>query len=101
MGDRPKVSRQGRGLLSKPRIEDFKTGGEYRHAKRVWRNRYGAWRSAFGSVAVFFLLVFLTRSALFSIAALVVMLVVPVLRGARVDATEREAVARKAQQQPK
>lgn len=69
--------------LPKPRPEDYKTGAEYRDAKRVWRRSYGGWGSAAGSVLVFFLLVWLTRSAPFSFAALVVMLVWPVVRGNR------------------
>lgn len=77
--------------MAKPRPEDYRTRAEWRWAKRAWRNHYGGWGSVFGSLLVFLLIAGLTGSAIFAFVALVLMLVVPILRGARQDAAEREA----------
>ncbi len=87
--------------MSKPRLEDYATRAEYKWAKGRWRARYGSWRSVFGSLVVFLIIAGLTRSAVFAFASLALMLVWPVVQGARQDAAEREAAARKAQQQQK
>ncbi len=69
--------------MARPRPEDYRTRAEYRWAKRAWRNHYGGWGSVFGSLLVFLLIAGLTRSAVFAFVALVLMLVWPVVQGAR------------------
>ncbi len=69
--------------MAKPRPEDYRTRAEYKWAKRAWRQRYGGWGSAAGSVVVALFIAGLTGSAIFAFVALVLMLVVPVWQGAK------------------
>lgn len=69
--------------LPRPRPEDYRTRAEYRWAKRQWRKHYGGWGSAGGSVLMFFFVVMLTRSAVFGLFALALMLAWPIAKGMR------------------
>ncbi len=69
--------------MSKPRPEDYRTRAEYKWARRAWRQHYGGWGSAAGSVLLALILAGLTGSAVFAFVALVLMLVWPIVQGAK------------------